>query len=374
MHDPRQDAVQVESLEQADSGRVQGVQLAVPCVQRLKVARCAQRHRRLVGEGPERLKALARRQHRVGGVIGPDEPAARAVSLESHESGQWRDQARGPAPPRSDEYVEPTGTSDPGDVVLRSGRAAFDPRTPAPRGCPAPRSPKAESSPGERLLPSGRSRRREAAVARETDHDLLELERLTDPARDRLEDVVGRLEVDQGRRDVEQPPPARPGRARRWRRPASLRSLRYVLGEGHEHVELLVGRAQARLGARRPNTTPSSVPSAPRIGTISASSGLPRVRIGAGPEALGRERSHLPSHPRHSEPGMRRGAERAPHEYASHASARRVMPSSSSRAASLPWTVVTRKSPSAGRSRSIATVREPGASRRSSPRSHRRAA
>ena len=246
MHDPRQDAVQVESLEQADSGRVQGVQLAVPCVQRLEVARCAQRHRRLVGEGPERLKALARRQHRVGGVVGPDEPAARAVSFDQrHEQPVIRPRAR----------TRPTAPGLVARAIADESRrdGVFDQIAPFDLELRHEQQiqvgvRQAEVEPGIIRLPAGRTRRREVAAVRKADGDLLELERLLDSARDVLEHRVDGFDVDQRGGEVEQA-------AQRCAVTGGLGGdldplVRHdhMLGEGDEHVDLLIRRPQARPG------------------------------------------------------------------------------------------------------------------------------
>ena len=82
LHDRGEHAVDVEPLEQADRRTVQRRQLGVARVEGLEGDRRAERHRRLVRKGPQRLQPLAGRQHRVGGIVGPDEPAPRAVPLD----------------------------------------------------------------------------------------------------------------------------------------------------------------------------------------------------------------------------------------------------------------------------------------------------
>ena len=75
LHDRGEHAVDAEPLEQPDRRLVQRGQLAVARVERLEVDRCAERHRRLVRKGAQRLQPLPGGQHRIRWVVDPDEAA-----------------------------------------------------------------------------------------------------------------------------------------------------------------------------------------------------------------------------------------------------------------------------------------------------------
>ena len=190
----------------AASSRVAGVE-------GLEVDRRAKRHRRLVGKRPQCLQPLAGRQHRVGRVVGPDEPAARAITLD--QAARAASGATTPAgPPRRAASCtwsrRPERRRD-GVFDQSSSPRSRTPARTADRGRRrSGRTRARDRSASSRRFRAGRSRRR----ARVQTATFSNSRACRDSAGDGLEDVVGRVELDEGTGDVEQLARAMRGRVR----------------------------------------------------------------------------------------------------------------------------------------------------------------
>ena len=247
----------------------------------LEAPRRVERRGGLVREDPQRLHELPRRDEPVLGIVGPDDGDHLALAVEERDD----EPVPVPGPGATAVHHRPVhavaGREPQHRLLVREQVAALDLERRVEKGRELPHR---ERSVLGQLVerPAGRRTRDEhpRPGVGELNRDLPEPQRVPDPLAGRLEDRLDRRRLGEPRRHLQELAKREPVMGGRGLLLEALEGEGDVVGDRHEHLQLLVRRARARVGLTD-RQDPQHVPVGVEHRHEQLVVGVPRVGVGA---------------------------------------------------------------------------------------------